>query len=286
MYESRLYFTNGIISFELDALNGEPLAFVREDCGENARKNHFLKVTDVIDSIVYCNGEARHLNIPRYAQIRLDEELKPTIQIRQEEKEAEAVIFYPNLVANEEKIAVSATVTITLPQGECTAHWNLKLENRTEHEITEVSFPELGGLWLGDSWEENTLVIPRVAGALLPNPTKTVATPPPTITWKWQEYLHRYVMGNRHGVADDRGLHIHRCPYTGGGSMLWMDLFSEEEDLGIYITCFNPEFQLKDVHVTSFGESYPGIGLGILHHCCMEGPGVWESEECMVSFHR
>ena len=24
MYESRLYFTNGIISFELDALNGEP----------------------------------------------------------------------------------------------------------------------------------------------------------------------------------------------------------------------------------------------------------------------
>ena len=65
MYESRMYFTNGIVSYELDALNGEPLAFVREDRADNARKNHFLKVTDILDGEIFVEGKALHLNIPR-----------------------------------------------------------------------------------------------------------------------------------------------------------------------------------------------------------------------------
>ena len=41
MYHSRLFLTNGVISLELDALNGEVLGFIRESTMDNAAKNYF-----------------------------------------------------------------------------------------------------------------------------------------------------------------------------------------------------------------------------------------------------
>ena len=146
MFESRLYLTNGTISYELDAFNGEPLAFTREDRADNARKNHFLGITGILDGEIYINGEARHLNIPRYAQIRKDPEAKPEITVKQGDGEAEAEIFYPKLVAAGETVDVSARVHLYLPKNSCESIWKLKLENNTDNEITKLSFPELSGL--------------------------------------------------------------------------------------------------------------------------------------------
>ena len=53
MYISRLYATNGIVSIEFDALNGEVLALVREDTADNAAKNFYRKGTGILDGVVY-----------------------------------------------------------------------------------------------------------------------------------------------------------------------------------------------------------------------------------------
>ena len=39
MYHSRLLLTNGVLSIELDGLNGEVLGFIRESTMDNAAKN-------------------------------------------------------------------------------------------------------------------------------------------------------------------------------------------------------------------------------------------------------
>ena len=135
MYQSRLFLTNGVVSMEFDALNGEILAFVREDTADNARKNHLLPKTDMLDGAIVIGGEKRHLSIPRYAEIRLDPALTPKVRVEQGEGEGTASIFYPHLVAEGEKIAVSAEVTVRLLPGDCRTLWDLKLKNDSGFEI-------------------------------------------------------------------------------------------------------------------------------------------------------
>ena len=135
MYISRLFATNDIVSIEFDALNGEVLAFVREDTADNAAKNYFKEGTGILDGVVFVGDEKKHLNIPRYLQIQEDKSLKPTITVTQEDGWAHAELQYPYLMANGEKIDISATVKVIIPKDDCRTQWFLTLENRTEHEV-------------------------------------------------------------------------------------------------------------------------------------------------------
>jgi len=284
MFVSRLFLTNGVISMELDALNGEVLAFVRESTEDNIAKNFSRPVTGILDGVIYIGDEKKHLNIPRYPQIRRDPSLTPEIKVEQKDGCACARIVYPYLVANEEKVAISAVVEIELPENDCRSRWKLSLDNRTEYEVQKVNFPQFNGLWLGDSWEDDALVVPRVCGDRILNPTKALSDKIAKITWKWQEYLQTYNIGNSVGTPDDRGVYTLTCNYTGGCSMLWMDLYNKKEGTGFYLTGRDPEMIMKGVTASTQGEYCPGIGMGILHYPCLKN-GEWESGECVAAFH-
>lgn len=284
MYRSRLFITNGIVSIELDALSGELLAFVREDTQDNALKNFIRPVTGILDGVVYNGDSKRHLNIPRYAQIRTDSSMTPEIHIEQKAGEAYATIRYPHLVADGEKTDIAAVVQIHLPHNDCRTRWILHLDNPTENEVQSINFPQLNGLWLGDSWEDDYLVIPKQSGEKIKNPTNALSAKPVQITWKWQEYLHTYNMSTTCGAQDDRGIYSLTRNYTGGCSMLWMDLYNEKENTGIYLTCRDPEMLLKGINVSTLGNECPGIGMGIVHYPCLT-KGEWQSGECIAAFH-
>lgn len=284
MYISRLFATNDIVSMEFDALNGEVLHFSREDTADNVCKNYYKEGTGILDGVVFIGDEKKHLNIPRYLQIQEDKSLKPTVTVTQEDGWAHAELVYPYLVADGEKIDISATVKVIIPKNDCRTQWYLTLENRTEHEVQSVNFPQINGLWLGDDWTEDRLIFPGISGTLIEDPTGTLAEPPVMTTWKWQEYLHGNRLSNRSGTKDDRGIYDLSRTYTGGCSMLWMDLYSREENTGIYITCRDKNFLTKGLSVWSKGKYYPGIGLGVVHYPCMK-KGTWESEECVLAFH-
>ena len=146
MYHSRLLLTNGVLSIELDALNGEVLGFIEEWTMENAAKNYFRDATGILDGTVFVGNAEKHLNIPRFAQISEDETLTPKITVKQGEGSATAEIIYPYLVANGEKIDISAKVRIELAPNDCRSRWYLTLENRSGCEIQSCKFPQLNGL--------------------------------------------------------------------------------------------------------------------------------------------
>ncbi len=284
MYQSRLHATNGIISIAVDALNGEILELVREKTGDNVRKNHVQKARAMLDGVLFSPDGQKRFTVPRYMEIRKDPSLTPAIEIRQEEGEAEIRIEYPALVSSGERVEISANVRIRLPKGDCRSFWSLCLDNRTGLEADDIAFPALDGLWIGESYRENVLVYPHFAGCRIVNPTAQLASEPEMITWKWQEYLYRYKIGQETGTLDDRGAWVRRLNYSGEASMLWMDLCDGKENAGLYLSCRNAGRIMKSLRMESFGTGDPGVGMAILHRPALRD-GAWSSEECVLALH-
>ena len=304
MYQSRLHATNGIISIALDALNGEVLEFVRESTWDNAAKNHVRKTWSLFDAIVHTQWGDKRLHVPRYLDIRENAALTPVITIDQQEKSAKIVLDYPGLVLHVPRevslgsshgivpmdsqigmpVDMSARITIDLPEGDCRSKWNMRLTNNTDWEIGTINFPAVDGLWLGETWEDDVLAYPFFAGWQVVNPVKKLAASKQIINWKWQEYIKNRQYNESTGVLDDRGAYVMHLPYSGRASMLWMDLYDPTENTGLYITCRTSGDHMMGLRAESFGETYPGLGLAIVHECCHE-KGTWVSEECVLAFH-
>ena len=284
MYQSRLHITNGIISVALDALNGEMLEFTRENTWDNALKNHIQQVGGLMDAILHTEGGDKRITVPRYLDIRRDAGLTPRVTVEQGENEASARMEYPYLVSDGHRVDIGAVITLSLRPGDCRSYWKLRLINRTENELDDVAFPVLDGAWLGETWQDDVLAFPRFAGWQVENPTKALAETPPQITWKWQEYLFRYNLGQAFGQKDKRGAYVLRLNYSGEASMVWMDLYDPKEKTGIYMTCRNTALRMKALRMEAFGEQNPGAGMAIIHIPCLK-QGEWESEECVIAFH-
>ena len=284
MYQSRLHMTNGIISVALDALSGEMLEFVRERTADNVIKNHVRRTRSLLDAVRYMPDGEKRLWPPRYEEIRLDASLTPKVEVAQGDGVARAVITFPYLVSEGKKVDVGARVTIELKKDDPRACWRLTLDNRTDCEIDDVAFPAVDGVWLGEDWRDDVLVYPHFAGCRMDNPTEQLASEPEMISWKWQEYVYRFKLGQDTGKKDDRDAYVRRLNYSGEASMVWMDLYDAGEDTGLYITCRNSSLKMKSLRMESFGRCDPGVGLAILHHPALK-KGEWSSEECVLALH-
>ena len=198
MYQSRLHATNGIISIALDALSGEVLEFVRESTWDNVTKNHVRKTWSLFDAIVHTEEGDKRLHAPRYLDTREDASVTPVIEIDQQEKSAKITLTFPKLVLHTSRnsnvdmkigaggidpvdikiglpVDMSAVITIELPENECRSLWKMKLVNNTDWEVGTVNFPAFDGMWLGETWEDDVLIMPRFAGWQVVNPTKKLA---------------------------------------------------------------------------------------------------------------
>ena len=284
MYTSRLHATNGVVTLDFDALSGELLAFVRESNADNLLKNYATRAHSPLDGMLLGDGAPRRFHTPRYADIRVHPELRPTITVRQEAREAGVTLHYPALVADGEPLALSAEVTVSLPEGDCRTVWTLTLDNRTSCEVDDVAFPAIDGAWLGESWQDDVLVYPHFAGCRVDNPTEQLASEPELIHWKWQEYIYCYNIGQETGKKDERGAYVRRLNYSGEASMMWMDLYDPGEGTGLYIACRDAAMTMKSLRMESFGRGDPGCGLAILHRPAL-CEGTWTSAPCVLAFH-
>ena len=88
MYTSRLHATNGVVTLDFDALSGELLAFVRESNADNLLKNYATRAHSPLDGMLLGDGAPRRFHTPRYADLRVHPELRPTITVRLEAREA------------------------------------------------------------------------------------------------------------------------------------------------------------------------------------------------------
>ena len=287
MYESRLHATNGVVSLALDARNAELLELVNERTADNVIKSncHPQAVSPFVLEIPREGGGLRRLCPPRYAQILRDPSLAPDIRVEQEERSARVRIDYPAVVEGDARRDVRVQVEIRLPEGDCRTQWKISLENGLEEEIQRVQFPCLGGIYLGDTWEDDEIVLPDNAGLRVKNPVRRLAEPPRVVHWKWQEYCYGYGLNGPCGGKDERGSHVLEYRYSGSGSMLWTDLFDVGENAGLYLTCRNDGLRLKAIRCETFGEERPGMGVAIVHFPCLQGGARWEGEPCVLALH-
>ena len=85
MYHSRLHVTNGLVSAALDALTGEPLELVLEENRENILKSNLRQEASPLK---VCLRNGRELRPPKYAEIRRDGTLRPSIECCQPHQDA------------------------------------------------------------------------------------------------------------------------------------------------------------------------------------------------------
>ncbi len=285
MYQSRFHATNGIVSIALDAHSGELLELVREATGDNLIKSNCApKAWMPFMAQASIKGQSIKGHPAQYAQIAENPQYAPTISIDQREKSALISIKYPCIVFENEIWPISVDVEIELPEGDCRSVWRARVRMDGEHELEKLYFPMLNGLWLGDTWEDDTLVLPRHAGEKIDNPVKQLAAEPSIIHWKWQEYRYAYTVSGSAAPADERESHVTELPYSGPASMLWLDLYDKNEGGGLYLTCRNDGFRLLSLRAEAFGEKQPGLGVSIGHNV-FKTEGEWESAPCVVAPH-
>lgn len=287
MYQSRLHATNGLVSIALDARSGEILEFVNERSGDNVIKSNcspraWMPFAAEMET---ADGKKIMGRPPRYAEILEHAELQADIEIERQDDRAEIRVRYKGIVFGSEILPVRVETKIVLPANDVRSVWTAKIIPDGEHELEKFYFPMLNGLWLGDTWEDDTLVYPMNAGEKFENPVRVLAAKPQMVYWKWQEYNYGYIVnGAANVVADERGSHVRETAYSGPASMLWMDLFDRTENTGIYLTCRNDGFLLKTLRAETFGEEEPGMGLSI-GHVIYAKTGEVELDPCVFALH-
>ncbi|GHU74704.1 hypothetical protein AGMMS49992_16940 [Clostridia bacterium] len=292
MYQSRLHATNGLITLTVDALSGELLELVNEKTWDNVIKSHQRAAYTPFRLEGFfpagkgeSSAPAFQAVPPRYAQMLADPELKPQLNVRQDADSAHVTLDYPHVMTESGKLDIAVRITVDLPAGSCKTVWQIEITHHLPGlEIQRALFPYVSGVWLGDDWSDDILVLPMHAGQRVVNPVATLVKKPASVQWKWQEYMYDYQLGGPYGAPGKNGAHHYELPYSGAGSMLWMDLFDENENTGLYITCRNENLVMKALRVESFGEEKPGLSLMIVHYPCLT-EGTWKSDPCIIALH-
>ena len=286
MYHSRLHATNGVVSLALDAVSGGWLELVCEGAQDNYIKNHLAAEETPFRLILHTENGPVEARPARSAEIGLNPALKPTLRIDQGEKEATIVAEYPSVMAEGMPVPVAVRWEARLLPGDERIHLSLTVENHGGPEVERALFPCVNGLWLGETWEDDALYMPRHAGQRVMNPVETLTASPRVAHWKWQEYDYATALNGPCGVKDSRGASVWELPYSGECTMLWLDVFDENERDGLYLTCRNVSGRMKTLRAESFGLENPGLNVAVGHYLFLTEGQTWHSEECIVAPHR
>jgi hypothetical protein len=172
--------------------------------------------------------------------------------------------------ANGETVFVDARVLIELEAEACESVWRLELANRDpRHDIVEVIFPYVGGLALGETWEDDTLIYPHHAGEKTDNPVRQYASDKYRNFWRAESVLE----------AD--GTFSREINYCGLASMTWMYLY--DHDNGLYLGSHDERFPLTGLRVETGGPADPWMGFGFRKYTVIREGEIWSSGEAVIA---
>lgn len=286
MYHSRLHATNGMTSLALDAVSGGWLELVCEGTQDNYIKNHLAAEESPFRLILHTEQGLLEARPASSREIDLNPALKPTLCIQQQPQHAAVTAQYPAVMINGEPLPVTVRWEAQLLPNDPRIHLSLSVENHSTLEIEQALFPCVNGLWLGDTWQDDVLYMPKHAGQRVVNPVECLAAPASRIHWKWQEYDYNMALNGPNGVLDSRGAYVWELNYSGECSMLWLDLFDDAEGDGLYLTCRNSSGRMKKLRAESFGPQDPGLNVAVAHYLFLGEGQNWHSEECIVAPHQ
>ncbi len=257
---NRLHFDYGNTHVVLDAMTGELFELIRKDTGDNVLKNGMFKQRQPFTlSLRRADGKTEQLAPPPHKRAFEHEALRPVIKSEQTDAGVCVIVHYDFLWNGESAVPYDLIYTMCLTeQG---IEWRLSHRNLTEATITEVRFPVLNGMWLGESSADDTLVYPQWAGMKYENPQDYFNHPLTVLDWRWQEYEYRYVTDGvvSHDALKSRGLRGQACLYPGDMSMSWMDLY--DQNGGLYFGVHDADARACRMEAGVDAPTNPGLCL-------------------------
>lgn len=154
--------------------------------------------------------------------------------------------------------------------------WRVRVENRTDDlSVIEVMFPVIRGIAIGDNCGGSILVFPHHAGERIQDPVHTMTG---------KRYME-FWRGATKREAD--GVYAREMNYCGLASMMWMDLYTEDEGTarGIYAGSHDPTFVLTGIRSETGGPESPWMGLAFRKHVPVRPGCAWESSPYSVALH-
>lgn len=272
------HFYHGNVHLALDALNGEILAIRDLSTGDNLIKNTMCcdPETYVYQPFTFklSDEDSETEYHPLYSREPLDNPQKAVTITSEEVDEGLLVKVAYHCVTSQIITARSSTEYVgdsskernielyyTVLISDNGLKFNLHLENTTGLALTEVRFPVIGGVFLGDDHTDNVLVYPRTAGVKNENPIEWFDRIPNATHWRWNEYRYVYTDGLYRGdpAVHARGMRGYAGIYPGQLSMSWMDLYNG--DGGIYYGVHSEDIEPVRLECATYGKKCIGLNL-------------------------
>ena len=155
---------------------------------------------------------------------------------------------------------------IKLKNGCDTLKWGIKVSNNSDkYDIVQVLYPRLRGIYLGNTWKDDVVILPHHAGEKTVDPV--------------DEYTKPAFTGmNRAGVKNDGKVNYRELNYCGLASMTWMYYY--DKNSGLYIGSYDDDFPLTGLR---FETSSSWIGVAIRKYLTIKRKEKWISKPYAVS---
>lgn len=287
MRHSRIRIGNELVELGFDSYTGELLELIDVMSGENLIKNWCEeKTAPFFVELSHKDGRKEKLDIPKYNFLLSYEAYKPRINITGLESGGKRLeVFYNVLMSRDGIRKVEVKYSVEVYPGCSETFWRISVRNLEAYTIIKsVMFPCIYGVYLGETWKDDTLVYPFNAGEKTENPVSAYENEPAQIGWKWQEYKYIYHLNGIGTKKEGDGSYVREFKYSGPVSMMWLDYYDSEK--GLYMASYDDSFQVSGLHAETFGEKRPGMGFYITKHPETGTGHEWDSAAAVVAVHK
>lgn len=283
----RVILNNKKIKLAFDEFSGELRELTYLKTGENVLKNYIWERKTPFTLLVrYPSGEKQSLTTPLYEDIAKDELLRPIFSLLHNgDSEKLLEVNYKYLKSKSKRMNISVRMIVSLAEDEYESLWTIEVVNNEEdHVVEEVKFPFLSGVYLGDTWEDDTLIFPSWSSIKVPNPTNALSSPPVNIGWRWHDYNYNYrIAMSVPATKNSDGSYCLKAHHSGNASMNWISYYGDE--FGLYMAAYQDDFKVTSLEAETFGNQRPGIGLNFTTYPNIESSSKWMSKTYGIALH-
>lgn len=260
MYISRYHFKNDKISLSLDSKSGELLELIDLTRGDNLIKSHEYFCPP---PFCLCLEDGARITPPRRNDCISDGSLSARIAFEEEDGSLFITVCYDRLIDNMgRKYETKLIYTIKLTEGSGVLEMNMTVEG-CAFSLSNVLYPYVAGVWLGESYEDDVLVYPFNGGIKMNAPIRSMSAPRNNVNWRWQEYRYVYNLTGMGLSPDQNGYYNLNSKYSGPLSMAYLDMY--DENGGIFVGFTDECDHTVSLLAQTKGEISVGMNLAVCH---------------------
>ena len=261
--KKRYHFSNGRIEMSFEMRTGECIEMIDVQTGENILKSHSRKRGMPFQfSISDETGTVLEAYPVRNMTLLHQPELYAQYQEADTNEGPQLTITYPAVETSKGLLDVSVTVTIILLRDSTLSRWQLSYQRNTDAiKIRKVRFPALAGIYLGEHWQDDSLLYPMWRGIRVNNPVEIMPTPSPRVGSRWMEYFQSVETDHVTASRSADGAYAYSLSYGGCCCMRWMALTDPEETF--YIGSHDEELRAVTLEAETFGPELVGMNFSL-----------------------